>query len=389
MKSTRLALLLAMASPLAYAADDTAWPTRAWPTSTPAAEGLDARPLEAFDQELSRGDHGYVDSMLVIRHGRIVFERSYAHDYARLFDEKRHGPRGIYNYYDDGWHPFYRGTRLHTMQSVSKSVTSLLVGIAIGRGEIEGVDALASRYLKGFRMNGDARQARLTLKHLLTMTAGIAWDETTVDYTDPKNTCAAMEASKDWVQFVLDQPMAQEPGQSFVYNSGATQLLAEVLRQATGKQADDYARQHLFGPIGIEDFYWKRIPTGLPDTEGGLYLAPRDPGEAGAPGAGRRLVGGPADPVRGLDPGLRGVARLDVLGPEAAPRVRLQMVAGAGARGAAARDRSPGLRGPAPPARAGARPDRRLHRLEHLRGPPGAAAGPRHGARPGRGEALT
>jgi CubicO group peptidase (beta-lactamase class C family) len=261
-----LALVLAAAH--ARAAD--------WPRSTPAAEGLEARALEAFDAELKRGDHGFVDSMLVIRHGRIVFERSYTHDYARLFDEKRHGPRGIYNYYDDTWHPYHRATGLHTMQSVSKSVTSLLVGIAIGRGEIAGVDVPASRYLKGFRMTGDARQERMTLKHLLTMTAGIAWDESTVDYTDPKNTCAAMEASRDWVQFVLDQPMAEEPGTSFVYNSGATELLAEVLRQATGKQADEYARERLFGPLGIERFYWKRIPTGQTDTEGGLYLAPLD-----------------------------------------------------------------------------------------------------------------
>ncbi|HET7293449.1 MAG TPA: serine hydrolase [Vicinamibacteria bacterium] len=247
-----------------------------WPRSTPEAEGLDGRRLEAFDAELRKGDHGYVDSLLVIRHGRIVFEQSYAHDYARLFDAKRHGPRGIYNYYDDAWHPFYRGTRLHTMQSVSKSVTSLLVGIAIGSGRLAGVDAPAGRYLQGFRTSGDARQARLSVKHLLTMTAGIAWDETTVDYTDPKNTCAAMEASQDWVQFVLDQPMAEEPGKRFVYNSGATQLLAEVLRQATGAKPDDFARERLFGPLGITDFYWKRIPNGLPDTEGGLYLSPRD-----------------------------------------------------------------------------------------------------------------
>jgi CubicO group peptidase (beta-lactamase class C family) len=267
-KTSRLAFALVLAAGHARAAD--------WTRSTPAAEGLDARPLEAFDAELKRGDHGFVDSMLVIRHGRIVFERSYTHDYARLFDEKRHGPRGIYNYYDDTWHPYHRPTGLHTMQSVSKSVTSLLVGIAIGRGEIAGVEASASRYLKGFRMTGDARQERITLKHLLTMTAGIAWDESTVDYTDPKNTCAAMEASRDWVQFVLDQPMAEEPGTSFVYNSGATELLAEVLRQAAGKQADEYARERLFGPLGIESFYWKRIPTGQTDTEGGLYLAPLD-----------------------------------------------------------------------------------------------------------------
>jgi CubicO group peptidase (beta-lactamase class C family) len=130
-------------------------------------------------------------------------------------------------------------------------------------------------YLPGFRPNGDPRQAGMRLEHVLSMTTGIRWDEDTVSYTDPANSCANMEASSDWIQFVLDQPMADEPGRSFTYNSGATQLLAGVLRQATGMQADDYAREHLFRPIGIERFQWKRA-NGVTDTEGGLYLTPRD-----------------------------------------------------------------------------------------------------------------
>lgn len=247
------------------------WP----PEASPESQGLDARPLEALHAEFARGDHGFVDSMLVMRHGRLVFERSYRHDYAARFDPRRDGPPGLYNYYDPHWHPFYEGSGLHTMQSVSKSVTSLLVGIAIGRGEISGVEAPLLRYLKGFRPNGDPRQAGLRLEHVLSMTTGIRWDEDTVSYTDPANSCANMEASSDWIQFVLDQPMAEEPGLSFKYNSGATQLLAGVLRQATGKQADEYAREQLFGPIGIERFEWKRA-NGTTDTEGGLYLTPRD-----------------------------------------------------------------------------------------------------------------
>ena len=116
----------------------------------------------------------------------------------------------------------------------------------------------------------------MRLRDLLTMTSGIRWDESTVTYTNPANSCAAMEASKDWVQYVLDQPMAEAPGQRFVYSSGVTELLAQVLKKATGHHADDYAEAHLFGPLGIRSFYWKRTPTGHPDTEGGLYLEPRD-----------------------------------------------------------------------------------------------------------------
>jgi CubicO group peptidase (beta-lactamase class C family) len=236
---------------------------------------MDARVLETLDAEFARGDHGFVDAMLVLRHGHAVFERAYRHDYAARFDPKRDGAPGLYNYYDPRWHPYWEGGELHTLQSVSKSVTSLLIGIAIGRGEIAGVEAPALRYLRAYRAKGDPRQAAMRLEHVLSMRAGIRWDEDSVPYTDPANSCANMEASSDWIQFVLDQPMAEQPGRSFRYNSGATQLLAGVLRQATGRQADDYARERLFAPLGITRFAWKRA-HGVTDTEGGLYLAPRD-----------------------------------------------------------------------------------------------------------------
>ena len=85
-----------------------------------------------------------------------------------------------------------------------------------------------------------------------------------------------MEASFDWVKYTIDRPMGDEPGTRFNYNSGATELLAHVFRQATGQDIEEYAAKNLFAPLGIADYYWKRIPTGLADTEGGLYLDRRD-----------------------------------------------------------------------------------------------------------------
>lgn len=252
------------------------WPTKGWKSSTPEAQGIDASVLDELDREFASGRHGYIDGMLVIRLGFIVYEKSYSQDYDRLF-EGRDQARGQYNYYDPDWHPYYKRGPLHTMQSVSKSVTSALIGIAIGQGEIPGPDVEVSRYFKDLKhVDSDPRRQAIKLRDLLTMTAGIAWDESTVTYTDPKNSCAAMEQSDDWISYVLDQPMATTPGQDFVYNSGATVMLDQVLWKATGKHADDYAVEHLFGPLGIEDFYWKTTPTGIIDTEGGLYLAPRD-----------------------------------------------------------------------------------------------------------------
>jgi CubicO group peptidase (beta-lactamase class C family) len=249
------------------------WPTKDWAESSPEAQGLDAAVLEALHREFAEGKHGYIDGWLVVRNGAVVFEKTYRHDYDRLFVGR--GTPGLYNYYDPGWHPYWKRTPLHTMQSVSKSVTSALVGIALRRGELPGVGVKLMPYFAEFKAKSDPRRDAMTLRHVLTMTTGIEWDESSVPYTDPRNNCAVMEGREDWIQYVLDQPMAHEPGGKWQYNSGATQLLSFLIAKATGKPTDDYAQEHLFGPLGIE-YAWKRTPRGLADTEGGLYLRPRD-----------------------------------------------------------------------------------------------------------------
>ena len=246
-----------------------------WPESTAEREGIDAQVLAALDSELAAGKHGFIDALLVIRHGKIVSEHRYRHDYVAAsagYDQTSHP----YNYYHPDWHPYVKGREPHTLQSVTKSVTSVLIGIAIGRGEIAGVDVPGLALLDRKLADSDGRKAAITLEDLLTMRAGIAWDESTYAYTDARNDCAQMEASQDWIQFVLDKPMAADPGTVWVYSSGVSQLLSGILRARTGVDAATYAERHLFGPLGIRDYYWKRTPDGLPDTEGGLYLAPRD-----------------------------------------------------------------------------------------------------------------
>ena len=118
------------------------WPTQGWKTSTPEAEGVDAAVLEGIDAEIRAGDFGLIDSMLVIRHGLVVFDREYEQDYVAA-NEGRDQTTHQYNYFHPEWHPFHKGTKVHTMQSVTKSVTSTLIGIAIRRGEIEGTDVPA------------------------------------------------------------------------------------------------------------------------------------------------------------------------------------------------------------------------------------------------------
>jgi CubicO group peptidase (beta-lactamase class C family) len=275
MKTVLVPLLVLLCTPACHV-EPVSWPTAGWLTAIPAHQGLNQAALEELDQEFARGDHGYVDAFLLVRHGYLVHERYYEHDYDSLFSSAPTQTRGPYNYYDPAWHPFYQGGSLHTMQSISKSVTSALIGIAIDRGEITDVDTNVLAYFDGYQNLDDPRRRNWTLRHLLTMTAGIRWEEDALPYTDPANSAAAMEASSDWVQFVLDQPMADDPGTTFVYNSGATQLLSQVLWKATGAHADEYAAEHFFKPLGISQFYWKRTTSGYPDTEGGLYLEARD-----------------------------------------------------------------------------------------------------------------
>lgn len=259
-------------------------PSGIWPTSTPQAEGLDAAVLARFDADLTAGKYGLVDSLLVIRHGKIVYERAYRHDYDKIYAAEAaapgplnaNDPSGPYNYFNPWWHPFHRRGDLHTMQSVTKTVTSVVIGIATGRQEFPSLDTPVLNFFDHATVaNLDERKRRMTIRHLLTMTSGLDWDEDG-PYADPRNDSSRMEASFDWVRYTIDRPMAQEPGTTFKYSSGATQVLSHVFRKATGQDIEEYAARHLFGPLGIDRFFWKRSPTGLIDTEGGLYLTTRD-----------------------------------------------------------------------------------------------------------------
>lgn len=260
------------------------WPLKEWPVATPHSQSMNTDSLRAFDDAIASGKYGYVDGMLIIRHGKLVYQKNYAHDYDKIYGDdaiKRSGlnqldPGGQYNYYNSWWHPFYRRGELHSLQSVTKTVTSVLLGVATARKEFPDLSTTVLRFFDTTQVkNIDDRKRKLTIRHLLTMTAGFDWNEN-LSYSDPRNDCTQMEASFDWVKFVIDKPMAGEPGQSFNYNSGASQLLSYIFRKATGKDIEEYASLYLFSPLGISQYYWKRIPTGLADTEGGLYLAATD-----------------------------------------------------------------------------------------------------------------
>jgi len=223
-----------------------------WEVSRLDAVGIDAAGIAGLEDRIEDGQYGKVHSFLIVKDGLLVFEK-----------------------YFNG----YERDLVHRMYSMTKSVTSALIGIAIGDGLIHGVDEpVVQFFLEYVGEDWDARKNEITLKHLLMMAAGLQYDEHTYPYGDDRNSHAQMSASEDWMKWVLDQPMVAEPGTEFAYSTGNSFLFSRILFETTGMLATEFAEQHLFGPLAIDDYYWA-MHDGWPSTggsSGGLYLRPRD-----------------------------------------------------------------------------------------------------------------
>ena len=227
--------------------------TADWPSASPESQNLDVTTLQSLTGRIARGDYGSITSVLIARRGQLVVEE-----------------------YFGGW----SAGSPHTMQSVSKSVTSLLAGLAIDRGFL----ALNSRIVDAFPdyapvANLDERKQSITVRDLLMMQAGFDWSEST--YTgsplERLNTCQC-----DWIRFVLDWPMRDAPGTRWEYNSGGVITLGAIVGRATSQPVNDWARSELFGPLDVQGQYWfVSGANGLPHTGGGLNLRPRDAAKIG------------------------------------------------------------------------------------------------------------
>jgi CubicO group peptidase (beta-lactamase class C family) len=232
--------------------------------------------IDSLMAALDAGSEGFVDEALLIVRGRQAFAASYSRNYDSLYAGRPSGD-GQYNYYSTAWHPYLIGTRLHTLQSITKSITALVFAVAQTRDDIPSIDVpIFSVLAESLAAVMDESKRRITIRHLLTMTSGLAWNESSVPYSDSTNNAVQMENSRDWLRFVLARPMAEQPGTRFNYNSGASVILAHVFKAMVHRDLARYADEYLFEPIGIRDYFWKRMPSGEPDTEGGLYLASAD-----------------------------------------------------------------------------------------------------------------
>jgi CubicO group peptidase (beta-lactamase class C family) len=222
------------------------WPTdTGWRSARPQDVGMDRTRIEALVAGIRRGDVRSLHSLVVVRHGYLVTEQ------------------------------YFNGSSradIHTLQSVSKSVTSLLVGIALDQQKLGSVDESFLAQFPEYTdlQNVDDRKRAMTIRQVLTMTSGLDFFEQPY----PGSPLEQLNQSRnDWLRLILDRPMNDAPGGHWQYNSGAVIALGGMLFNRTALAADEFARRNLFEPIGISTFRWfKGSPNGLPHMGGGLDL---------------------------------------------------------------------------------------------------------------------
>ena len=234
-----------------------------WETARPEEAGFQSAAFEALTANIKAGKFPNTHAVLIERDGSLVYEQYFAGS-----DERWGSSLG---------HRTFDAAALHDLRSMSKSVTSALVGIALAKD----FDKALARPIRSFFPNRQLRPEldALTLHHVLTMTSGLEWNEMTVPYTNAKNDEIQMSSVKDPVGLVLARPLREKPGERWYYNGGLTQVLAGLVTQITGRPFEAFAREALFTPLGITQLEWIGHPNWdppMPATASGLRLRARD-----------------------------------------------------------------------------------------------------------------
>ena len=238
-----------------------------WPVASVNEDKLiDRGALCRMADRLAASSTANVHAVLVARGGKLVFER-----YFRGSDEIRSRPVGNATFDAD---------TLHDMKSVSKSVASLVLGIAIDRGLIGSLNEPIFSFFPELSDLRTPEKERIQLLHVLTMSMGLKWVEATPDTGDNNNDEARMHRAPDPCRYVLGLAATAPAGREFFYNTGALTLLSAIVRKATGRTLDEFARATLFEPLGITGVEWIRV-KGDTDAGGGLRLRPRDMAKIG------------------------------------------------------------------------------------------------------------
>jgi CubicO group peptidase (beta-lactamase class C family) len=214
-----------------------------WETATPAEQGLDESDL--MSAQTQAGHSGFVNSLLVVRNGYLVWET-------------------YFNGYD--------AHDAHNIMSVSKSFISALVGLALHEGFIDSLDQPMLDFFPEYSEPGlDPRKYQITIRHLLSMRAG--FDNSIEDYDV---NWFRWITSPDWIEYAINLQLLYDPGTRFAYITAETHLLSAILTKATGTSTTDFAKQYLFNLMGIVIRGWDRDPKGYYTGGMGMYFNARD-----------------------------------------------------------------------------------------------------------------
>lgn len=175
----------------------------------------------------------------------------------------------------------YQANKQHDLRSVSKSIRSILMGIALDKGYIKNIEEPITKYLKNkvARKNICKEKETITIRHLMTMSTGLDcndWDKKSKGQEDK------VYKKRDWIQYTLDLPMKNKPGEDSYYCSMGVVLMTEIISQASGMTIDEFAKKYLFDPLGISNVSWghtsekKVIPSAKR-----LNMIPRDMAKIG------------------------------------------------------------------------------------------------------------
>ncbi len=242
-----------------------------WEVTTPDAVGLDPATLCGIRPHFQAQTSTNIHSVLVVRHGKLVYEQ-----YFTGLDEHLGRPSGTVT---------FNAETKHDLRSITKSVVSLVFGIEVGKGRIAGVDQKVMPLLPEYADLRTADTDKITIRDLLTMSLGFAWNED-LPYSNPANNETQMDEAADPVRYILSRPIEAPPGTVFNYSGGAAMIIGRLLHKATGQNLDALARTDLFEPLGIHDFDWEPVASGEPAAASGLRLRPRGHRKAGSIGAG-------------------------------------------------------------------------------------------------------
>lgn len=232
-----------------------------WKTANADSLGVDSTRLTMLTDAIRAWPELGVHAILIERDGRLIYE-----EYFDGFDERWGEPLGPIR---------MTAESRHDLRSVTKSITSALVGIAHKEGAIKSLDQPVVEWFPEYPELDTPERRRVTLAHVLAMTSGFEWNEE-IPYNDPRNDEIQMTENSEPLRYALSRALTKNPGDEFNYNGGLTQVMAAVIERATRSSVEDYARKKLFEPMGITDVEWMGDLAGMPSAASGLRMRARD-----------------------------------------------------------------------------------------------------------------